>query len=179
MHIHIFKPFDTLQESHKVFKLYRRDFFGGMMNLGKGFGAAKIPVIILVVLAALSSVIGIIPVVGPALTCILGLPMFVINVALYFWLGYLIYKAKLEIVDAALVGGITAAIAAVLSGVISFIANMLGLTVGMATGGTDMFGAAFGAGIGVIAIIFGAIIGFVIGLILAVIGYFLGSVLKK
>jgi len=161
------------------------------MNFGKAFGAAKIPVIILVVLAALTpviwivlnSVMGSIPFVGTALTCILGLPILAIHIALYFWLGYLIYKAKLEIVDAALVGGITAAIAAVLSGVISLIANMLGLTVGMVTGSTNIFAALFdavvGIGFGVIAIILAPMIGFVIGLVLAVIGYLLGSVLKK
>ncbi len=149
------------------------------MNLGKGFGAAKIPVIVILALAILSSLLSVIPVVGATLACIIGLPMLMINIALYLWLGFLIYKAKLEIVDAALVGGLTAVIVAIVSGVISLVVNMLGLGVGMAAGTTDAFGAMFGAGVSVIALVVGAVVGFFVGLVLAVIGYFIGSVLKK
>lgn len=153
-----------------------------MMNLGKGFGAAKVPVLVILALAVFSSLLFAIPVVGSMLICVVGLPMFVINIALYLWLGFLIYKAKLEIVDAALVGGLTGLIASVVRGGISLIVTMLGLGAEMATSTTDLgaiVGAGVGAGVGIIMLLIWAVIGLFVGLVLAAIGYFIGSVLKK
>lgn len=148
------------------------------MNLGKGFGVAKVPVLVILALAVFISLLGAIPVLGSMLACVVGLPLFVINIALYLWLGFLIYKAKLEIVDAALVGGLAGLIASLVGGGISLIMSMLGLGAEMATSTADL-DAMVGAGVGIIMLLIGVVIGFFVGLVLAAIGYFIGGVLKK
>lgn len=148
------------------------------MNLGKGFGVAKVPVLIILALAVFRSLLDLIPVVGSMLACVVVLPLIVINMALYLWLGFIIYKAKLEIVDAALVGGLTGLIASLVIGGISLIVGMLGLGTEMATSTFDL-GAMVGAGVGIIMLVIWAVIGLFLGLVLAAIGYFIGGVLKK
>ncbi len=147
------------------------------MNIGKAFGLAKLPVLAIIGLGLLASLISVVPIVQ-FLMCLLGLPLLIISIILYAYIGYLIAKGGLEIVDSAAIGALTALVSGVIGMIISLVASMLGMGVDVATGG-DVASSALGVGIGVIASIIGIIIKMIIGAVIAVIGHIIGGAAMK
>ncbi|MEM4358934.1 MAG: hypothetical protein QXT45_00180 [Candidatus Bilamarchaeaceae archaeon] len=148
-----------------------------LMNIGKAFDAAKLPVLAVIGLGVLSSLISVVPILN-MLMCLLGLPLFIINVVLYAYIGYLIAKSGLEIVDSAVIGGLTALVSGIIGMVIYLGATMLGIGASVATGG-DLTGGAISAGLGIVASIIGIVVGMVIGAAIAVVGHLIAGAMKK
>jgi len=147
------------------------------MDMKKSFKVAKMPVVAIVVLAIAGSLIGAIPVLQ-TLMCVLGLPLFLVNIALYLYIGYLLAKAGMEIVDSAVLGGITGAVAGVISALVSLVAAMLGMGMYVGMGGSALEGSldvGFTAAAGVV----GIVIGIVIGAVIAAIGHLVGNAMAK
>ncbi|NYZ77212.1 hypothetical protein H0O02_02760 [Candidatus Micrarchaeota archaeon] len=147
------------------------------MNIGKAFGLAKLPVLVIIGLGIVASLIGAIPVLN-VLICILGLPLFIVNIILYAYIGYLIAKGGLEIIDSAVIGALTALVSGIIGMVIGFIASILGLGVDLAVGG-DATAGVLGVGVGLIASVIGIVIGMVIGAVIALIGYLVAGAMAK
>ncbi|MGB9719835.1 MAG: hypothetical protein ACPL06_04565 [Candidatus Anstonellales archaeon] len=160
------------------------------MDIGKAFGAAKVPIVIIFFIAIirwlmfpfLSAILGMDHTFGILIACIV-VPMIIApSIILYLWLGQLIYKAKLGIVDAVLVGWLTGAVEGIITGVMLIVINLLGI-------GTSMLGVGFGM-VGIIAATFGLGFSFIgsvlvtiilsfIGLTLSALGYLVGGVERK
>ncbi|MEM4194947.1 MAG: hypothetical protein QXY05_01430 [Candidatus Anstonellales archaeon] len=160
------------------------------MDVGKAFGAAR-PALLLIFLLAivrsvglfLSSSISEIEVFGElfesVFVCVVVPVILIINVLIYLWLGQLVCKAKLGMLDAAVVGGLTGAIDGIITGAIFTIATLLGVrTMGGVTTGT--IGTVFyGLGVGFIATILLVVLLLFVGLVLSVIGYMMSQGIKN
>ncbi len=130
-----------------------------MMELGKAFGQVKIEVAVVLLLAILSAIVT----VGSSflsflgtIQCVLGPLLFIINLALYLYMG--VKLVKFELLDAFLVGGITGLVAAIVSAGASIVVAILG--------GSGS-GALFATAIGFVSLV----VGFVMGGVLVLIGY--------
>ncbi|MEM2908566.1 MAG: hypothetical protein QW590_02840 [Candidatus Bilamarchaeaceae archaeon] len=147
------------------------------MNIGKAFGLAKLPVLVIIGLGLLASLISVVPILN-MLMCILGVPLLIADIILYAYIGYLIAKGGLEIIDSAVMGALTALVSGIIGMIISLAATMLGIGVNVATGG-DLTGGAISAGLGVVASIIGIVVGMVIGAAIAVVGHLIAGAMKK
>jgi len=158
------------------------------MNIGKGFSLALMPIAALLLITIIYSswsLLGLIPVLNVctgALQCFMLPGTLLIEIGLLVYIGYLIAKGGLELTDAAIVGGISAAISVFISQIIGIVIQLLGfgtIAAGNLMQNNDnavpqmIFGGLFtGLGIigSVICMFIWAGVGFVIGAVLAAIG---------
>lgn len=148
------------------------------MDIGKIFGAIMIPTVLLIVTGVFATVVGAIPLLN-ILMCVLGLPLFAVNLAIMGWAGH---KAAREagagVLGGAAGGGAAALIAGTVSAVISVVLSVLGFGVTVATGGDTGTGA-LGAGMGIVGALIGVVISTGFGLVLGAIGALIAGTSKK
>jgi hypothetical protein len=150
------------------------------MDFKKIISIALIPIVALVVLGVINAVSGV--VLNSGLLAIVG---FVISVGIFaiscLILAYSGYSAtkknKLDLLSAALVGGIAGFVSAVINGIIGLILMAAGLSavasqIPTETGAT---GTAVIVGIGIVVVLLGIGFWFVAGLVLGAIGGFVGQ----
>ncbi|MEW6721977.1 MAG: hypothetical protein AB1324_01815 [Candidatus Micrarchaeota archaeon] len=148
------------------------------IDIGKSLKVATIPIVILIAIGVFSAIIGAIPFVN-FLLCLLGLPMWIVSLAVLGWSGYKAVKeAQMDLVGGAVTGGLAGLISSVVNGIVGLVMSMLGIGVGLATGGNDGMGAAVGVGFGVVAVVVGVVIGTITGLVLGAIGAFVAGMKK-
>ena len=161
------------------------------MNIGKGFSLALMPIAALLLItiiysswSLLGNMRGLNVCTGAlqCLQCFMLPGTLLIEIGLLVYIGYLIAKGGLELTDAAIVGGISAAISVFISQIIGIVIQLLGfgtIAAGNLMQNNDnavpqmIFGGLFtGLGIigSVICMFIWAGVGFVIGAVLAAIG---------
>jgi hypothetical protein len=124
------------------------------MDIGKSFKAAMIPLVIFVVLNAVAIVLGTFV---PAVACVTGIPVLIINAVIVGWAGFKAAKEEgLDIVGAALSGLIVGTVGAIVNGIV-------GLVVGVVSS-LSMISATIGY------ILVGAIVGMVIWIVVGIVG---------
>lgn len=151
---------------------------GDPLDIGKIFGAIMIPAVLLVLTGIFATVVGAIPVLN-LLLCVVGLPLFVVNLAIMGWAGYKAAKeAGADVLGGAVGGGLAAFIAGTVSAVISVVLSVLGFGVTVATGG-DTGSGALGAGMGIVGALIGVVISTGFGLVLGAVGALVAGSSKK
>ncbi len=144
------------------------------MDFKKSLDAAMIPAAVLIAISVASSLIGAVPVLN-VLLCILGLPLFVVNLAVLGWSGYRAVKEySLDLVGGALTGGIAGFASALIGGIFSLILTFVGLSASAALTG-DVGDAALGGVFGVIGLAMGVVFGTILGLVLGAVGAFVAG----
>jgi hypothetical protein len=137
-----------------------------MVDWKKGYEIAKMPVLAIIAIAVVVGLVSIVPALN-MLICILGLPVFILNIVLYAYIGYLISKAGMELADSA----VTGALAALAAGVVGLVINLVALPLG------------FGVGLDAVAVIAASVVGIITGMviaaIIAVVGHLIGGATAK
>jgi len=166
------------------------------MNIGKGFSLALMPIaalLLITIIYSLWNLFDFIPVLNICTGIIrcLMLPLtLLIMIALLVYIGYLIAKGGLELVDAAVVGGISGALSVFISQLIGIVLTALGF--GAMTAGSliqnnedalaKTIFSGFFVGLGMFAQIFcmfvWIVVGFVVGAVLAAIGALIAGTKK-
>lgn len=150
-----------------------------MVDIGKSINAALLPAVILIALGIVSNVIGAIPILN-FLLCIIGIPLFIVNLAILGWSGFrAVKKYGMDLVGGAITGALAGGVSGFVNGIIGLILTMLGIGAGAAMGGGDLGGLAMGAGFeliaGIISIVVGLIFGLILGAILGAAGAFVAQ----
>lgn len=147
------------------------------MDIKKGYEVAKMPILAIIALAIVAGLVAIIPVLN-VLICILGLPILIANIVLYAYIGYLLQKAGMEIVDSAIMGALASLAAGLIGLVLNVVASLLGFSVDVATGGGDAISGAVGVTAVLVASVVDIIVGMIIAAIVAVVGYLIAGAMK-
>lgn len=139
------------------------------LDIKKCFDASLMPAAVLIVVSLVATLLGQFV---PALACILGFPILLIQIVVLAWAGYAAVKERrMDLVGGAVTGALAGAIATLVSGIINILLGLIGIGVAVSNVG------AVGAGIGGAVLGVAAIIGLVIGMVIgAIMGAILGAI---